>query len=144
MLNCTPKGTTASDLLFNAAYHGHLDQASEVLSLDESVALSLDAHDRTPLHYAAIHGEAGMLRLLLEAKADVCAPDRYGTTPLHCAVYHGHESLIRKLLVARANAHSRDANGRKPQDLTRNAAHISVIASFAKAAPPVSNKCFLM
>ena len=133
-----------SDILFRAAYRGNLDQASEVLSLDRRVALSLDAHNRTPLHYAAIHGEAGMLRLLLEAEADVCAPDRYGTTPLHCAVYHGHESLIRKLLVAGADAHSRDANGRKPQDLTRNAAHLSLIASFAKAVPQVSKKCFVM
>ncbi|KAI9862356.1 MAG: hypothetical protein M1813_004832 [Trichoglossum hirsutum] len=59
---------------------------------------SQDNDGRTPLLWAAHQGHYGVVKLLLECKADVNVEDRYGWTGLLRAVDGGHETIVRLLL----------------------------------------------
>eukprot|EP00438_Fugacium_kawagutii_P034244 Skav225937 [mRNA] locus=scaffold1500:414127:414846:- [translate_table: standard] len=71
-----------------------------------SVALRLDSIasgcSLTPLHVAAVNGQAEAVRCLLTAKAKVDAKSSSGDTPLHYAATYGRQEVLRPLLVARA------------------------------------------
>jgi hypothetical protein len=43
-----------------------------------------------PIHYAAVFGNTGVLKMLLDYGADVYAPGPFNRTPLKCAEVHGH------------------------------------------------------
>src|SRR4051812_15351162 len=49
-----------------------------------------DARDWTALHWAAAHGRADEVRMLLAHQADVNAKDKDGWAPLHVAAAAGH------------------------------------------------------
>jgi len=49
-----------------------------------------DYDKRVPLHYAGWNGFAAAVQVLLNAKAEVTAKDRYGITPLHLANAGAH------------------------------------------------------
>jgi len=65
----------------------------------------------TPLHYAARSGHTGMVRLLIERKADVNAKDGSGTAPLHEAARTGSLEVMKLLITAGAALDARDAKG---------------------------------
>ena len=73
---------------------------------------------RTPLHEAAVRGEAEIGRLLIERGAQVNA--RGGgaeATPLHVAVDGGHRELVDLLLTADADRNARDGDfGKTPEE----------------------------
>ncbi|CAE7521349.1 ANK3 [Symbiodinium sp. CCMP2592] len=77
----------------------HLLLASNGLH-GESLVNARDCHGFTPLHYAARHGNALMLELLLKRGADVLALDREGLPPLHHALAMVHPDACQKLLRA--------------------------------------------
>ena len=54
-------------------------------------------NDETPLAYAAVLGDLSIITLLLEAGADVNAPNRCDSTPLRLAVNSGHPDAARLL-----------------------------------------------
>lgn len=56
----------------------------------------------TPLHFAAMHGTAESVRLLLQAGACPCAIDDAERTPFHCAVVGGHDFAASLLWDAEA------------------------------------------
>lgn len=77
---------------------------------------AVDSKNRTPMHYAATHGRHELLRLLIEAHADVdCAMDR-GCVPLMqaCGVEHLQSVLI--LLAAGADVRAVDSGGQSAGD----------------------------
>ncbi|QKG22982.1 ankyrin repeat domain-containing protein [Actinomadura verrucosospora] len=68
--------------------------------------VDLDSRDKdgvSPLHYAARHGHADPVRLLLEAGANPNITENYGFTPLHEAAENGHAEVVRALLTAGAD-----------------------------------------
>ncbi|GBG27790.1 Ankyrin repeat domain-containing protein 55 [Hondaea fermentalgiana] len=78
----------------------------------------------TPLHYAAMTGNAMVLAKLILLKADVNARDAQERTPLHYAVCgdtvavdSGAASCVQLLLQANATIDARDALGQTPQDV---------------------------
>ncbi len=75
-----------------------------------------DESGRTPLHYAAAVGAAGV-DLILEAGADPNARADDGSTPLHLAVERGSISAVEALLRAGADPELRDDQGRAARDL---------------------------
>lgn len=55
-------------------------------------SIHMPACSRTPLHLAVLaHGDPGILKLLIDAGADVSTINRvlHGITPLHTAAHHG-------------------------------------------------------
>jgi serine/threonine-protein phosphatase 6 regulatory ankyrin repeat subunit B len=69
-----------------------------------------DADGISAIHAAARGGHAGVVRLLLNARASADQPDAKGGTPLMRACRHGHASVAKFLLDAGApiDAQSRD------------------------------------
>ena len=61
---------------------------------------------RAPLHYAAERGNRELVKLLVDAGAEVDAEDWYGT-PLHLAVKGGHRETVEFLIKARADVNRR-------------------------------------
>lgn len=51
----------------------------------------------TLLHYMCKEGNAELVQLLLEKRADIRVQDRYGWTPLHFAAFHNHQELLNTL-----------------------------------------------
>ena len=66
---------------------------------------------RTPLYVAAVNGQVGKARMLLEAGADVNAGDRLGTSPLFIAAQDGDVDMIELLLSFGANVHKPTTEG---------------------------------
>lgn len=55
-------------------------------------------HGSSPLHFAAEHDAAGVLRALLAAAADLGLGDDQGDTALHCAMLYGSPRAMEALL----------------------------------------------
>lgn len=64
--------------------------------------------DRSMLYYAASHGNAEMVDLLLSYKPDVNALDEEGMGALHEAIAKGHLEIAQKLMDAGADINARD------------------------------------
>ncbi len=67
-----------------------------------------------------------LVRLLVEAGADVDAAQRSGWTPLHQASAHGFESLASYLLESGADRTLKGENGQNAADLARDAGFVSL------------------
>lgn len=82
----------ASEDLISAAGQGNLERVREILAADASLVNVRDIEGATPLHYAAIHGNQAIVRLLVERGADInCADGRYGATPAGWAIEYMRE-----------------------------------------------------
>ena len=73
----------------------------------------------TPLMFATYRGNAGIVKALLAAGADVNAADNTGWTALICACRHGHRESARLLVAAKALVNARSIDGRTPLNLAR-------------------------
>ncbi|CAG9990454.1 unnamed protein product [Clonostachys byssicola] len=86
-------------VLHIAAAVGNCD-CLEVL-LDKGIAghsHTLDKYDKTPMHYAAEHGQTEAIRILAQRGGDANMKTTHGFTPLHIAADHGHSSTVKVLL----------------------------------------------
>ena len=111
----------------SAAGMGLTNQLAEMLRTNPASANARDGLRRTPLHYAALLGQADAARLLIEAGADPAARaapfhprmgDRIGaageSTPLHYAGLHDSPGVVQVLLKAGAPVDAADADGNTP------------------------------
>lgn len=67
------------------------------------------ARGKTPLWVASERGHSGVLRLLLEARADKDCQNTFGQSPLWIAASKGHVDILCLLLEARADKDSADS-----------------------------------
>jgi ankyrin repeat protein len=89
----------------------------------------------TPLHDAALAGNADLARLLIEKGAQVDARDgESGATPLHHAASWGRAAVVRLLLEKGADPTLRNKSGKTPLDLAREAPVDEVIEALTAAA----------
>lgn len=66
---------------------------------------------RTAMHFAADMGQGGVIKLLLDAGADVHTQDSAGQTALHVVSTNGHGTCVKMLLDAGADPSLTDSNG---------------------------------
>ena len=74
----------------------------------------VDEYGRTPLHYAALDGDAERVRQLLSDGADPDAQDDDGWTPLHFACQERHSGVAKVLLRGDADPNLTDKHGNGP------------------------------
>ncbi len=74
-------------------------------------------HGMKPLHMAAWNGKVEIVRMLIDAGADVNAQDDEEDTkctPLHYAAFNGHEEIVRMLIDAGANLNVQNGSDSTP------------------------------
>jgi ankyrin repeat protein len=107
--------------MLKAAKSGDAVRVKELLTMESSLIAVTDSDGSTPLHCACWKGHEGVVKVLLEAGADVNAEnanEHWGTTPLHAAA-HANQKKIAELLIARgANIKAMNLNKRTPLDET--------------------------
>jgi uncharacterized protein len=82
--------------------------------IEQSPVDILDGEGRTPLLYAAFHGDSDLIRWLLERGATVNHQDRNGYSPLQCAAQNGHLEAVVLLINSGANPNLCDIHGNGP------------------------------
>ncbi|KAM7415280.1 hypothetical protein PAMA_019889 [Pampus argenteus] len=86
---------------------------------DPSIVTPFSRDDRgyTPLHVAAVCGQAQLIDLLVCKGAPVNATDYHALTPLHLACQKGYQGVTLLLLHYKANTDAQDNNGNTPLHL---------------------------
>ncbi|XP_076027858.1 ankyrin repeat domain-containing protein 27 isoform X2 [Genypterus blacodes] len=79
--------------------------------------VSRDDRGYTPLHVAAVCGQAQLIDLLVRKEAPVNATDYHALTPLHLACQKGYQGVALLLLHYKANTDAQDNNGNTPLHL---------------------------
>ncbi|XP_059130811.1 ankyrin repeat domain-containing protein 27 isoform X1 [Peromyscus eremicus] len=92
---------------------------------DPSVVTPFSRDDRgqTPLHVAALCGQASLIDFLVSKGAMVNATDYHGATPLHLACQKGFQSVTLLLLHYKASTEVQDNNGNTPLHLACTYGH---------------------
>jgi hypothetical protein len=103
----TTTETTDARAIFSAAEEGHAAEIARLLASGASADERLTHGGETPLMRAAARGHEEVVRVLLDAGADVCARRADGFTPLILAVFFGHEGVVRLLVERGADASAR-------------------------------------
>ena len=104
-----------------AAHFGHAGVAQDLLAEGaDPNARSSNAMGVRPIHAAVAHRDAAealaVLRVLLDAGADVNLPQEAGWTALHQAAHRGWTDVVRLLLSRGADRQARSAEGKTPLD----------------------------
>jgi ankyrin repeat protein len=84
------------------------------VEVDEDLAATLRL---TPLHLAALRGDAEEVERLLNSGADPNVRDVFGRTPLHYAAARNHKAAAELLLSRGADPNAKDESGETPLDL---------------------------
>lgn len=102
--------TITQQELIEAALYGKIETVRNALTQGYNVD-ELDPEKRTVLMYAAFNGQTDIVKMLIEAKADVNAQDKTGTSPLMFAASapNGTET-IKVLLESGAQINRVDTN----------------------------------
>ncbi|KAJ1695377.1 hypothetical protein LUZ63_012075 [Rhynchospora breviuscula] len=79
-----------------AAFHGHVDFASEILQLKPELAKNLNKDGQSPLHLAAARGHLQIVEKLLDqVGTDICfVLDNAGFLPIHTAAIHRKNDVV--------------------------------------------------
>ena len=89
--------------LVSAARLGNVGEIDRLLALGASpnAVSALDAFYASALHFAALRGHLEACERLIDAGADVNAPDSRGASPLYLATHNGASMPLVSLLLAR-------------------------------------------
>jgi len=91
-------GATAEPGLHEAARKGELERVKQLLASDRKLLDSKDVHGRTPLLEAVLASKWLVANFLIEAGADVNAPDDEGSTPLLASAFFGEPGTVKLIL----------------------------------------------
>jgi len=102
--------------LADAVSGGRTNEVAALLKQNPALVRTVasELYGQSLLHVAVEGGNAGMVRLLLDHKADVNAPDKRGRQPIHWAVQIERTNLIAHLLQAGADVNARGEQGATP------------------------------
>lgn len=106
----TANGVTA---LTEAVLFGRSNVAAYLLANGASVKIRASVIEHPVLSLAAMRGDAGIAKMLIEKGAEVNAQDAMGHTPLMWAAYsdRGAPELVRTLIAAGADVRARSKSG---------------------------------
>jgi ankyrin repeat protein len=100
--------------IYNAAVFGRYDRVRAILATDPEAVHTRDEYGFTVLHGVAGEDHPDMIRLLVDAGADVNAGNDMGHTPLHLAA---NVDAVRVLVTAGADVNARSLDGSTPLHL---------------------------
>ncbi|GAA5860995.1 hypothetical protein JCM3774_003221 [Rhodotorula dairenensis] len=103
-------------VLHIAAAKGHADIAELYLSRYPFVIEWVNSRGMSPLHVAAKEGQLELAQMLLDAGADIDAPDLEGNTPLHYASAWGKVPVLRLLVDSDCQTDWRNNEGFTPAE----------------------------
>ena len=111
----------------NIAFHLHHGE-------NRKFGNGLRVDGRTPLHFAAVFGQAEVVIALIKAGADINAKDKYGETPLHYSAEQDDIKTALVLIKEGADINTKDKNGNTPLQIAIDE-HGKDSTIFAKQTP---------
>jgi hypothetical protein len=90
------------------------DDYREIDRIQSIIVNERGRNGRSPLHYAALSGDAYSTERLLYYNADPEARTARGETPLHVAASHGHVDVMQMLISHNADVHAKDTKSNTP------------------------------
>lgn len=106
---------TSKEIQFiNASMEGNLEEIKTLLQ--QSIDINANNYIGTALYYAAKNGHYEIVKLLIEAKADLnCQSNTYyKQTPLLAAIYNNHTEIASLLIQKGANINWFEKKGKTP------------------------------
>ena len=125
LLGCPSISNPCENPMYYAAAHGNLTAVEAILCSGEDVNQPTTDKADTALHLAAYYDHIALVKLLIEAGADVDKKTRTGSTALSVAAEHGHTSCVMALLRAGADI---NLEGRTPIYLAAEFGHEACVA----------------
>ncbi|KAL9133602.1 MAG: hypothetical protein Q9175_005214 [Cornicularia normoerica] len=114
-------------LLCRAAQFGLENVVRNLLKFGASLEAAITLHKLTPLHLAARHGQAEVVRVLLEKGARLAALDEKGLTPLHYASKYSYANVLSLLLDASADCNAVDIDNNTALGFACNNGNLMVV-----------------
>lgn len=100
--------SNASATIFAAAEAGDTNAVQTILAKDSHLAFATNTFGSTPLHYAAMNGHLGVVKLLLTNGAVLDVKDKSGATPLWLAAANGRLNVVEFLMSKGASIQTRN------------------------------------
>src|SRR5947199_339475 len=99
-----------------------------MLYLHDDIPIADNLNGQTSLSWAAENGHVDVVKLLLNANANIEAADKKGPMPLiSWAAKKGHVEVVKLLLNANANIEAEDNKGRTPLNWAAENEHVDVV-----------------
>ncbi|KAL3885526.1 hypothetical protein ACJMK2_025578 [Sinanodonta woodiana] len=102
------------EAFWEACGFGHVEKVRKFLQDgDVDVNWVSYTHDSCPIHVAS-QGKPDIVKMLIDAKCNVCAKDIRGNMAIHHAAMKGHADIIKMLVDAGSEVNCQDKNGWTP------------------------------
>jgi len=129
-------GDSGTGLMF-ASERGHDSVCRRLLESGADPCRRHTVTGMSSIHFAAAHGRAGALELLLSAAGAVDCRASDGATPLHLAAVAGHAVCARRLLAKGAASAARRRDGATPLHLAAHSDNDDVIREVCECGADV-------
>jgi ankyrin repeat protein len=134
------KGPSSVSDIYDAAGTGDLGRVKALLVANVDVNAPRADDGVTALMTASEFGHLDVVRVLLDAKAEVNAKMNNGGTALILASSYGHLDVVRALLDAKADANAKAGNGGMALMLASEKGHFEVVQALLDAKADVNGK----
>lgn len=100
--------------LYKASAHNDIDNVAKIISTAASTEslkklINLPSYtEKTPVYIASQNGHAEVVKILVQANANVNLCDIYGTSSLHISSKKGNSSVVKHLLNGNADVNKRN------------------------------------